>query len=550
MTQFIEKDGMYEITEEAKKELLDSKYYNEDIRPTSVAEKTWNTYNISMLWVGMSICIPSFLMASGCVGMGMSVWVSVINVILGNLIILVPIQLNSFVGTKYGISFPVFSRIVFGMRGAQIPSLSRAITACGWCCVQSALGGTAVLMILNAITGMDVTGKGIVLVGFIIFLIMTWALTCWGEKVIRLFEAVGSPILVILSVMLLIWAIMIASDAGVSFGEVISSNIEQGTVIKDSNGMLTPVGQASLLAFLGGLNGNIGFWATMALNIPDFSRYAKSQKAQWYGQLLGMPLGMAFCAVVGAVYAQATAMSTAVALTDADVAALAGATKPDGSPYVAGDHLGLFSPVDAIGYLHVPAVVVVLIAIGVIIATLTTNIAANVVAPGNGFSNLAPKKISYFWGVTIACILSLGYYMLYMSNAGFMFTFLNIYGGILGPLAAILIVDYWFIKKQYVDIVAVFSESSEGRYWYQGGFNWMAVIAWLAGAILPTLYSIVGATGSTAMAGNSVLTFINTNSWLWSFIIAFIVYALIGKVGAANKKSILSDAEHDALLGK
>jgi NCS1 family nucleobase:cation symporter-1 len=515
--------GLYELTDSAMSSLKGSKYYNEDIRPTTSGERTWNTYNISMLWVGMSICIPSFMMASGLVGLGLSVWAAVINVVLGNLLILIPIQLNSYVGTKYGIAFPVFSRLVFGIKGSHIPSLSRAITACGWCAVQSALGGTAVMYVIQAfVPSLDINLPVCVWVGFLIFLAMTWALTAWGEKVIRIFEAVGSPILIVLSVALLIWAFVIAGDAGYSVGEVFSTNITAADV--NANG-------GWLLVFLGGLTSNIGFWATMALNIPDFSRYAKNQKAQFRGQLYGMPVMMAICAIIGAVFAQSTFLAN-----------------------ITGDNTPLFSPVDTLGYIGTPgtfthSLLLLVLGIGVIIATLTTNIAANVVAPGNGFSNIAPKKISYFWGVTIACIVAIGYQILLsqdsLSNG--MFLFLNIYGGILAPLAAIFMIDYWVLKKQRVDVIDLYHDGKDGRYFYQGGFNATAIIAWLAGAILPTLYSIVQAIDSTSgFVTNSVMTFINANSYIFAFVVAAVVYMIIGK-SKSNARSIVTKEEEDAV---
>jgi NCS1 family nucleobase:cation symporter-1 len=521
----INRGDVYELTDEATASLASSKYFNNDIRPTVQAERTWGTYNISMLWVGMSICIPSFMMASGLVGMGLSVWASVFNVVLGNVLILIPIQLNSYVGTKYGISFPVFSRLTFGMKGAHIASVSRAITACGWCAVQCGLGGTAIMFCVQAfVPSLDISTPVCVWVGFLLFLFMTWLLTAFGEKIIRVFEAIGSPVLIVMSIGLLIWAFVIAGNAGYSVGDVFSTNITSGDTAATRGG--------AFAVFLIGLTNNIGFWATMALNIPDFSRYAKNQKAQFRGQLYGMPIMMAVCAVIGAVYAQATFLAD-----------------------ITGNRVALFSPVDALAYIGTPgtvshSILLLVLGIGVIIATLTTNIAANVVAPGNGFSNLSPKRISYFWGVTIACVIAVVYQFLLTSSdtlSGAMFTFLNIYGGILAPFAAILIIDYWVHKKQRVEVIDLYREGSDTRYYYQGGFNSAAIIAWIAGAFVPTLYSIVAtAAPSSAFVQNAVLYYININSYLWAFLVAFIVYLLIGK-GSLTVKSILTQDELDAV---
>jgi NCS1 family nucleobase:cation symporter-1 len=464
------------------------------------------------------------MMASGLVGMGFSVWAAVINVILGNLIILVPIQLNSYVGTKYGISFPVFSRLTFGMKGSHIPSISRAITACGWCAVQSGLGGTAVMFCVKAfVPSLDIGAPLCIWIGFLIFLVMTWVLTAFGEKIIRIFEAVGSPILIIMAVALFVWALSIAGNAGYSVGDVFSANITSGDVNTTRGGWIA--------VFMIGLTNNIGFWATMALNIPDFSRFAKSQKAQFRGQLYGMPLLMGICAVIGAVYAQATYLAN-----------------------ITGDNTPLFSPVDALAYIGVPgtvshSILMLVLGIGVIIATLTTNIAANVVAPGNGFSNLSPKRISYFSGVTIACVIAILYQIVLtgsdsLSNA--MTTFLNIYGGILAPLAAIFVIDYWILKQKRIKVIDLYKEGPNTIYYYQGGFNVIAVISWLAGALIPTVYTIAGLIAPDgAIAGNTILYYININSYIWSFAVAFILYIILGRSKKYMGNSFVTSKEHD-----
>jgi NCS1 family nucleobase:cation symporter-1 len=508
-----------------------------------------------MLWVGMAICIPSFMMASNAVILGLPVWAAVINVILGNAIILVPIQLNSHAGTRYGIPFPVFSRLTFGMKGAQIPTLSRAITACGWNAVQSLTGGAALLFILKAIApSFNDASMPAQIVTFLVFMALCGWVTANGSKAIRIFESFSSPVLVVLSVLLIVWAILIAQKAGYSFSDVFTSQLSAGGL----------EGNASyVFAFLAALNGNIAFWATIALNIPDFSRYAKSQKVQFRGQMYGMLPGMAFCAIVGAFFAQATFL-------------VYGEAK--------------FNPVDALGYINDGSggmrVLVVIVGIGVIFATMTTNIAANIVAPANGFSNVAPRKIGYKLGTLIACIVALVYYIPYIlspSFQGFMFDFLNVYGGFLAPLASIFIIDYYFIKRRNIDVQGLYQ--ADGRYRYSGGFNVSAVIAWIAGAILPTIYSInvavlnaainaqkgiiaeaagvsvaeispeqaaqateaarasAGA-ATTGFVDNAGLTWINANSYLFAFFIALVVYWIIMP---RKHKSFLSDEQEAAM---
>jgi NCS1 family nucleobase:cation symporter-1 len=306
---------------------------------------------------------------------------------------------------------------------------------------------------------------------------------------------------------LFIWAAVIGNGAGYSVGEIFTSNIPGGAMPD----------KGPVYLFLLGLTGNIAFWATMALNIPDFSRYAKSQKTQFRGQMYGMLPGMAFCAIVGAFFAQATQLAYETTI---------------------------WNPVGVLGVIWSDStpvyVLTFVLGIGIVIATLTTNIAANIVAPANGFSNLAPKKISYKLGTLIACLVAAAYLVPFTLSAnfvGFMWTFMNVYGGFLAPLASIFILDYYFIKKRNIDIASLFRLN--GRYFYKGGFNVHAIIAWVGGAILPTLISLI-----PSLQAVTALSWINANAYLFAFIVSLIIYALIMP---RNHESVISDEEEKAM---
>ncbi|MCL1897113.1 MAG: cytosine permease, partial [Clostridiales bacterium] len=283
----IERDGLYELTDSARAELKTSSYYNDDLAPTTLSQRTWSTYNIASLWVGMSVCIPSFTMASGLVAMGLNPWMAVLNVTLGNLIILIPMQLNSHAGTKYGIPFPVFCRETFGAIGAHIPALSRGLTACGWCAIQSWIGGGAIAAIIGVFSvsyanwahisfvgAMVSPGQ---LIGFLIFLVLVLIIAIKGSEAIKLLQSISAPIIMALCLALLVWSFVLATNAGYSISDVFRAKTDTALLGQFGGG---------LFVFLGGLTANIAFWATMALNIPDFSRYATNQKAQFRGQLL------------------------------------------------------------------------------------------------------------------------------------------------------------------------------------------------------------------------------------------------------------------------
>ena len=523
----VEKNGLFELTDAARAELVSSKYFNEDLAPTSVSQRTWTTYNITMLWVGMSICVPSLSLATGLVSAGVSPWLSVLNVALGNILILIPIQLNSQIGCKYGIPFPGFARLTFGNRGAQIPALLRALTACGWTSVQCWVGGGAVAAIIGCFagkfsdpqwlidlpswSGMQTTSCG-TFIGYIIFIAFCGWVAYKGMDQIKWVQNIGGPVLLALMIGLFIWSLKIGSDAGYSFGEIMG----QKSTISGSDFALT---------YLTGLMGNIAFWATMALNIPDFSRYARSQKDQFRGQLYGMPVPMTFCAFVGALYAQSATLAN-------QVSGAAAGTR------------GWYNPFDVVSVLYNidNKVVVFITALGVIMATVTTCVAANVVAPANGISNISPTRISYKKGVLIAVFVAffiLQAWWIY-GDGGAYFTWMNAYGTVLAPIAAIFIADYFFCKKKRVDVSSLF-KAEDGRYWYNNGINWAAVIAWVVAFICPLL-TYFGVKGS-------FWVFINSINYIWSFVIGFIVYLLLMKTSLACK-SYVTEEEHEALTDR
>lgn len=262
--------------------------------------------------------------------------------------------------------------------------------------------------------------------------------------------------------------------------------------------------------------GNIAFWATMALNIPDFSRYARSQKDQFRGQLYGMPLPMAFCAFVGAFFARATELV---------------------------DGTAMFDPTAVFYHLN-NKLLILIAALGVAAATVTTCVAANVVAPANGFSNINPKKISYKKGVVITMLIAffvLQAWWIYGSGGAY-FTWMNAYGTVLAPIAAIFIADYFVCKNRQIEIAALF-KGENGRYWYGGGFNWAAIIAWIVAFIIPLLayFNISGGLGT-------IIAYINSVNYIWSFILGFVVYVILMKTSMAKDSRL--NAEEFAAIEK
>lgn len=518
----VERNGLYELTDVARAELVSSKYFNEDLSPTSVSQRTWTTYNITALWIGMAICIPSLSLASALIGMGISPWLAVINVALGNLIVLVPIQLNSHAGTKYGIPFPVFSRLTFGGIGAHIPALLRSFVACGWTAVQAWVGGGAVAAILGCFIVSFRDQNWVItilgnpcnvgqLIGFLIFMLFIGWVAYKGSEGIKAVQNIGGPLLIVVILGLFFWSIMTAKGAGYGFGEVMSQGNDK-VLIKQFGGFW--------YVYLAGLTGNIAFWSTIALNIPDFSRYARSQKEQFRGQLYGMPVPMFLCAYIGAFFAMATKLSLGTAM---------------------------FDPTNVFYYVE-NKLIVIICAVGVATATITTCVAANVVAPANGFSNLCPTKITYKMGVIASCIIAVlaQPWWIFGSGAAYVFTWLNNYGTILAPVAAIFIADYYFIKQKRIDVAGLYA-GPKGRYWYKGGWNMAAIIAWIAAFIIPLLGNTVLLYDPSSGVGPSFIQWLAANGYIVSFIIGFVVYVALMK---NDKVSIVTEEEHAAMTEK
>ena len=517
----VERNGLYELTDEARAELTGSKYYNKDLEPTSIAQRTWTTYNITALWVGMCICIPALSLASAAIALGLSPWMAILNVVLGNLIILIPMQLNSHAGTKYGIPFPIFARLTFGSVGAHIPAVSRGLVACGWTSVQAWVGGGAVAALLGivipffsdptitvALPGNDAVVVGQV-VGFFLFMVFVLWVAYNGFENIKWVQNIGSPILVVVIALLLAWSIAQVSGAGYGWLDVMGQGNDWAAL--EANGGMFYV-------FAACLTGNIAFWATMALNIPDFSRYAKSQRVQFMGQMYGVPIPMFAMAFVGAYFAQSTKLTMGEAM---------------------------FDPTNV--FYHVEnGFVIFIAALGVVGATITTCVAANVVAPANGFSNLSPRRISYKKGVVITCIIACFIFQpwwIYGSGAAYIFTWMNNYGIILAPIAAVFVADYYISKQRRIDVAALFS-GEQGRYWYKNGVNWAAIIAWVAAFILPLL-------GNTVWLYNggplTLIDHIAANGYIFSFIVGIVVYMVLMKSPKFAMNSFITEEEENEM---
>ncbi len=485
----------------------DNPLWNTDLAPTTAAQRTWTATHYAALWVSMAVSVPAYMLASGLMSEGMNWWQAVLTVFLGNLIVLVPMLLVGHAGAKHGIPYPVLARASFGVVGARLPAILRAIVACGWFGIQTWLGGQAIYTILNVVgngflQGNALPGLGINFGQLSCFLLF-WALHIYfiykGTDSIRWMETAAAPLLLLSSIALVWWAY---NGAG-GFGPMLEAPSQF-----DAGGKRA--GQFWLV-FWPSLTAMVGYWATLALNIPDFTRFARSQRDQIIGQSIGLPLPMGLLALVAVLVTSATVVIYGEAIWD---------------PVVLSGKMGGIS--------------VVLALIALIIATITTNLAANVVSPAYDFSNLAPRKISFRMGGYITAAIGLGMFpwKILETTQGYIFTWLIGYGALLGPIAGIMLVDYFLIRKTELNHAALFD--ADGEYSYRGGWNPRALLALVLGVLpnLPGFLKAAGFIGSTAPLFETLYTY----AWFVGLAISAVVYYVLmpaslraaGPVGSAQ----------------
>ncbi|MCD9188370.1 MAG: NCS1 family nucleobase:cation symporter-1 [Pyrinomonadaceae bacterium] len=484
-----------ELTEDVSASPL----WNHDLAPTTIKERTWSTWNIAALWIGMSVVITTYTLAGGFIEAGMNWWQAMITILLGNCIVLIPMILNAHAGTKYGVSFPVLCRASFGTKGANIPAVLRAIVACGWFGIQTWIGGQAIDALLSAVwsgwANFDTSIGGNPLHLWISFLAF-WAIQVFiilkGIEGIKYLESWSAPLLLLGGLVLLYWA---ASNAG-GLGNVLS-NV---TALQKTRADFWSI-------FPGALTASVGYWATLSLNIPDFTRYAKSQKSQMLGQAFGLPPTMTAFAFIG------------VAVTSATVI-IYGEAIPN--------------PVDLMKKFD--SVVVILFAMLIIfLAQLSTNMAANVVSPSNDFSNLSPKRISYVAGGLITATIGILMmpWQLMSSMGAYIFTWLIGYSGLMGAIGGVMIADYFILRSRNLKLAELFK--TDGIYSYSGGFNWRAIIALIV-AILPVVPGFLRAatTPNGQVADPNFFDTLYIYAWFVTFAIGFVLYLILMKTASKN----------------
>lgn len=450
---------------------------NRDLAPTTPDQRKWGFYNYTALWFSMCMEITTYQLASSLIAKGMDWKQAIGTVLLGNLIVLVPMSLNAHAGAKYGIPFPVFIRAPFGVRGANLAAILRAVVACGWFGIQSWIGGTAIHAMLAVIWPSIEANRAVLWLCFLGFWLLNMVVVWRGVDSIRRLQAFGAPFMFVMAAALLVWVRMKAG----SFGTMLSTPSSF-----HSTGEF-------LAVFFPSLTAMVGYWATLALNIPDFTRYSKSQSAQSWGQAFGLPVAMVLYTFVG------------ISVTSASAVLF-------GRP--------IWNPIELIGAFHQPVVAFVAL-IAILVATLNVNIGANVVSPSNDFSNLYPRLISFRTGGLITGFLGLAMcpWKLLATPDAYIFGWLIGYSGLLGPVAGIMVSDYFVIRRTDLDVNSLYHR--EGVYYYTKGVNPRALAALVFGVTIALVGLFVPA-----------LHFLYDYAWFVGFFTAGVSYVAMMKMAA------------------
>jgi len=468
--------------------------WNHDLAPTGPEQRTWRWYHFTALWIGMVVAVPTWMLASGLIEQGMSALQATATVLLGNVIILVPMLLIGHPGARYGVPFAVLVRAPFGTVGARLPALARALVACGWYGIQTWIGGEALLTLLGIFLGKDLRGAVLPVVGigfgqllaFLVFWGVQLLFVRKGLLTIRRLETWTAPLKLLACVGLVWWAV---SAAG-GFGPIFSA--------PSAFGPGGPKEGQFWAVFLPTLTAMVGFWGTLALNIPDFTRFAHSQRDQAIGQTLGLPPTMGLIALISVMTTSATVVIYGKAIWD---------------------------PVALAGTLSGPFVLLGLIVIAV--DTVSCNIAANLVCSAYDFASIWPARIDYRRGALITAAIGLFMmpWKLLESTQGYIFTWLTGYGALLGPIAGILIADYWLVRGTKLDLDSLYS--SHGRYSYRNGWNGKALLA-LALGIAPNLPGFLAVAVPSAFGGvGPIWGVIYNYAWFVGVAVALVSYAIL-----------------------
>ncbi|XP_050230469.1 purine-uracil permease NCS1 [Mercurialis annua] len=476
---------------------------NDELKPTTPNQRTFSGYEMASLWIGLVVGVPSYYLAGSLVDLGMAWWQGIATVVCANIILLFPLVLTGHPGTKYGISFPVLARSAFGVHGSHIPSILRALVGCGWYGIETWIGGEAIFILLPSFIKVSSWSQIWPWLGtsplefscFIVFWVVQFGIILKGIEGIRELEKFSAPILIFLTFCLLSWAYVKANGFNHMFS--LSSTL--------TNSQFWAL-------FFPSLTANISFWSTLALNIPDFTRYAKSQNDQIVGQI-GLPIFMGAFTFVGLAVTSSTKVIFGKLITN---------------------------PIQLLDQIGGP-ITMILAILGISLATITTNIAANIVAPANALVNLSPSYFTFRRGAFLTALLGIAFqpWRLLKSSESFVYTWLLGYSALLGPIGGILLVDYYLIQRTNLNVKDLYSLNPNGTYFYSGGFNLVAMVSLVLG-ILPVIPGFLQKIGVLSTIPSFFVVVYN-NAWFFSFFLAGFVHWILSIILAKYRNIVCEE---------
>ncbi|XP_052174173.1 LOW QUALITY PROTEIN: purine-uracil permease NCS1 [Diospyros lotus] len=472
---------------------------NDDLKPTAPEDRTFSGWEMASLWVGLVVGVPSYYLAGSLVDLGMAWWQGIATVVAANLILLFPLVLTGHAGTRYGIPFPVLARSSFGIRGAHIPTLLRALVGCGWYGIETWIGGEAIFLLLPKFIKESSFSQALPWLGtsplefacFAAFWVAQLTIVWKGMEGIRKLEKYSAPILIFLTCSLVVWAYLKANG----FGHMLSLSSRLSS-------------SEFWSIFFPSLTANISFWATVALNIADFTRFSKSQADQMVGQA-GLPIFMGLFTFIGLAVTSSTQVIFGQVISN---------------------------PIQLLG--KVGGFWTMILAIfGISLATITTNIAANVVAPANALVNLSPSKFTFRRGAILTALLGIAFqpWRLLQSTESFIYKWLVGYSALMGPIGGIILADYYLVKGTNLSVKELYSSSPAGAYYYAGGYNLAAMVALVAG-VLPVMPGFLKVTGVVSWVPDSFMVIYN-NAWFFSFFSAGVLYWILSCLMGRERNS-------------
>jgi NCS1 family nucleobase:cation symporter-1 len=502
---------------------LEPTLYNEDLRPIHPKMRTWKVRVYLTLWVAMCMNAATLTLAASLIALGMNWIQALMTIVLANLIVLIPMLLNSHVGAKHGISFPVFARAAYGVRGANLPAVMRGLVACGWFGIQTWFGGLGINLALGATIGpswseappLDLGIIGTVplttLASYFVCLVAQVVIIYKGFESLRRFQAIAAPIVVGAVVMLIV---VLLVKTGGDLGPVVSQPSQLGWGAH----FWLAVFPISLMA-------NIAFWSTLSLNMPDFTRFAENQQAQRRGQAWGLPTTMLVVSLMAIIATSLASQHYGVSASEL------------WNPDVLVSHFG-------------NRIAVIVGALAIVVSSVQTNMAANLVSPALDFANAMPKFITFRRGVLVSVALGtlLLPWKLLASPEAYVFVWLGFYGGIMGAVGGILVADYWLVRRTELRVPDLFV--LDGHYHFNRGWNVRAVIATAVGAFVAVggAYSAVGADGQKTgpFPADGIVPLLRPvydYNWVVAFLVAMATYWVLASHRSDSHDTVPFDAE-------